>query len=296
MARRPGASGIILLAVVLGIVTAVLIWKYMQKEAARNKENWVPVVVAAQEIGPRTKITREMVRFESFPKELVAETALRRIEDAVDRTTQTQIASKEQVRSTSLLQPGEVDRVSLKVPEGMRAIAIGGDEVRFVGTSVKPGDYVDIIATYHDPRTKQDVTRIILQKLLVLAVNRGETETGPKGQGATSSMTLAVKPEETELLKAAERSGTMSVSLRSAKDQEIIQPSGITSRDLAAATGVPEEVFNPSAKGTTAADTSAGAPAATPIIFVNPQARPASKETEIKIYRATTESTSVVGK
>jgi len=286
MARKPGASGIILLAVVLGIVTAVLIWKYMRGQEQLNRANWVPVVVAAIDIKPRTKITREMVRFEKFPSELVAETSLRRIEDAVDRTTQTDIATKDQVRSTSLLAPGQNFGLALKVPEGMRAVAIAGDEVRFVGTSVQPGDHVDIIATYFDPRTKQDVTKVILQNLLVLAVNRGDTEAGSKGGGAQSSMTLAVKPEQTELLKAAERSGTMSVTLRSHKDKDILQLTGVTPRDLAAGTG----------QGGESAMVETNDTGSTPIIFVNPQGRPPPKETEIKVYRGTSESSTIIGK
>ncbi|MCG3148855.1 MAG: hypothetical protein PCFJNLEI_02304 [Verrucomicrobiae bacterium] len=291
MARKPGASGIILVAVVLGIVTAILIYKQLDKMAAKEKANWVPVVVAAMDIKSRTKITREMVRFESFPKELVAETAILRIEDALDRTTQTDIAIKDQVRSTSLLAPGQSFGLALKVPDGMRAVAIAGDEVRFVGTSVQPGDRVDIIATYFDPRTKQDVTKIILQNLLVLAVNRGETEAGGKGGGAQSSMTLAVKPEQTELLKAAERSGTMSVTLRSFKDKEIIQPVGITPRDLAAGAVQGEEPTSPEATGPEATDNRS-----TPVIFVNPQNRATPKETEIKIFRGADERSTVIGK
>jgi pilus assembly protein CpaB len=247
--------------------------------------------VAAVDIKSRTKITREMVRFESFPKDLVAETALLRIEDALDRTTQTDIAIKDQVRSTSLLAPGQSFGLAVKVPDGMRAVAIAGDEVRFVGTSVQPGDRVDIIATYFDPRTKQDVTKIILQNLLVLAVNRGETEAGSKGGGAQSSMTLAVKPEQTELLKAAERSGTMSVTLRSTQDKEIIQPVGVTPRDLAAGFGQGDEAFAPETPGPEASESKS-----TPVIFVNPQGRGTPKETEIKIFRGTDERSTIIAK
>ncbi|MEI6085164.1 MAG: Flp pilus assembly protein CpaB [Verrucomicrobiota bacterium] len=274
-------------AVVLGVVTAVLIWKYMRGREDLDKANWVPVVVAAVDIKPRTKITREMIRFESFPKELVSEVALRRVEDVVDRTTQMDISNKEQIRSTSLLAPGQSFGLSLKVPDGMRAIAIGASEISAVGTSVQPGDHVDIIATYFDPRTKQDVTKIIMQNLLVLAVNRGDTEAGSKGGGAQSSMTLAVKPDQTELLKAAERSGTMSVTLRSYKDKEIIQPTGVTPRDLASGVG----------QGDEAPVVETNDSRSTPVIFVNPQSRNApQKETEIKVFRGTDERSTVIGK
>src|SRR5206468_12545568 len=81
------------------------------------------------------------------------------------------------------------------------------------GTSVQPGDRVDIIATYQDPRTRQELTKMILQNVMVLAVNRGKTDADGK-EGANSSMTLEVTPEQTERVTAAARSGSLRASLR----------------------------------------------------------------------------------
>jgi pilus assembly protein CpaB len=114
----------------------------------------------------------------------------------------------------------------------MRAIAIAAGEVMAAGGSVKPGDHVDILATYHDPITNTDTTKMMLQNVLVLAVNGGETDAS-RSKGASSSMTLAVDPKDAELLTAADRSGVLRVALRPVGERDVIPSAGVTSRDFA---------------------------------------------------------------
>jgi pilus assembly protein CpaB len=238
MAKRPGASGIISAAIVLGLITGYLIWAYFNKLSQENKKNWQPVVVALVEIKPRTKITREMIEPRPVPADLVAENSMKDIDKVVGRVTQARINPKDQVRQSDLVE-GPGSGVAYEIPEGMRAISIGGDEVKFVSTTVKPGDRIDILATYHDPRSRQELTKLILQNVLVLAVNRGETDPSGKS-GASSSMVLAVSPEQTELVAAADRLGALRVSLRPARDDAVITSAGVTAKDLVLG-GLPDE-------------------------------------------------------
>jgi pilus assembly protein CpaB len=286
MAKRPGAGGIILLAVVLGLVTAYLIWNYFQKQQELSVHNWEPVVVAAVDIRPNTRLTREMLRIERYPKELIADNTITRLEDAVDRVTQNPINNKAQVRHSDLLAPGQAPKLSIRVPDGMRAVAIAASEVAAVGYSVQPGDRIDLIATYNDPKTKQDLTKIILQNVLVLAVNEGITD--PQGKtGARTSMTLAVRPEQTELVKAAERSGSLSVALRG-RDEDIVPTEGVSPKEFTSAPPVdmPTSVM-PRETAT-----------ATPIIFLKPDAGSARnvRDVEVKIIRGSDEKTVVLDK
>src|SRR5712671_4145419 len=194
MARKSGAGGIIVLALVLGVATAIMLGSYLRKQANQEKANWQPVVVAAQDIPGRTKITREMIRVEHFPKDLIAENVFVKPEDVENRLTKDAIRAKEQIRAGAILAEGATPTMAYKVHDGMRAIAISIDEVRGVGTSVQPGDHVDIIATFQDGRTRQVITKMILQNVLVLFVDRAKTETDGKS-GASSSISLEVKSE-----------------------------------------------------------------------------------------------------
>ena len=272
MARKSGAGGIIVLALVLGVVTAVLLGSYLRKQADQEKANWQPVVVAAQEIPARTKITREMIRVERFPKDLIAENIFVKPEEVENRLTKDAIRTKEQIRAAALFSEGSSPTMAYKVHDGMRAIAISIDEVRGVGTSIQPGDHVDIIATYNDGRTRHVITKMILQNVLVLFVDRGKTETDGK-TGATTSLSLEVKPDQTELVKAAERSGTLNVTLRSVSDVAIVNSEGVTERELGGGEAEPT-----------------GQTERTPVLIIPPSSGSRSKP-GITIIRATEEKT-----
>ena len=117
---------------------------------------------------------------------------------------------------------GQGVSVGFKIPEGMQAIAIGAGEV--MATGVKPGDHIDLLATYRDPVTTQEVTKVLMQNVLVLAVNKGSTDPSRKVV-AGGSLTLAVMPEHAELIAAADRAGALRVSLRPVRDESSSVPS-----------------------------------------------------------------------
>ncbi len=160
------------------------------------------------------------------------------------------------------------------IPAGMRAIAIGAGEVIAVGSTVKPGDRIDILATYSDPVAHQETTQMILQNVLVLAVNQGETDQQGKS-GAKSSMTLAVKPEEAELLTAADRAGALRVAMRGVGEKAVITTQGVGTKDFLGS--------NPLKFATTPPDPYR----ATPIIISPPR----NQRPEVMIIRGVQEST-----
>ena len=276
MAKKPGAGWIILLAVILGLVAVYLIWNLERKREMQSKKNWTQVVVANQDIPERTKITREMVTLTGYPKELIAAGAITDPKEVEGRLTVTRVRAKDPIRSSDLAGEGQGPTLAYEIPDGMRAIAIQAGEVMAVGTAVKPKDRVDILATYMDPVTRQETTQMILQNVLVLAVNKGETDAQGKGGGANSSMTLAVKPAEAELLTAADRAGALRVALRGVQEKTIFTSTGVGARDFQGRRTF-EMASQPPDSGR-----------ATPII-INPP--PGHQRPEIKIYRGTQETT-----
>jgi pilus assembly protein CpaB len=275
MAKKPGAGGIILVAVVLGLIAVYLIWNLERQREKQAKKNWTPVVVAVQDIPARTKVMRELITLTAYPKDLIVAGAITDPEEAEGRITLSRIRAKDQIRSSDLVAEGQGPSLGYVIPKGMRAIAIQAGEVMAVGTAVKPDDRVDILATYTHPVTRQETTQMILQNVLVLAVNRGQTD--PQGkEGANTSITLAVKPEEAELLTAADRAGALRVALRPVQDKTIIPSTGVEARDF------------PSPRTLQLAGQPPDAGKATPII-INPP--PGRQRPEVKIYRGTQEQT-----
>jgi len=231
MAKKSGAGGIILAAVVAALVAVYFIWNMWRQQELQSEKHWTEVVAALQDIPAKTKITREMVTITRYPKELVIDGAIRNPKEVDGRTSLQRIKAKEQIRTSDLLGEGQTPGLSWDIPAGMRAIAIGAGEVMAVGSTVKPGDRIDILATYSDPVAHQETTQMILQNVLVLAVNQGETDQQGK-TGAKSSMTLAVKPEEAELITAADRAGALRVALRGPNSKDVITTQGVGTRDF----------------------------------------------------------------
>jgi Flp pilus assembly protein CpaB len=180
-----------------------------------------------------TVMSREMVQLAMIPKDMVIGAPVQ-IQDVLGRRTNRRLAMGDQIRSSDLYLAGEVPSVDLKAKSGMRAIAIGGGEVQFVGTAVQPDSHVDLIVTYQDPKLQRLVTRIIAQNIRVLAVNKGRMDADLKAGGANTSITLEVAPTEIELVKAAESSGSLCVTLRNPGDTSLIETVGENARDFMA--------------------------------------------------------------
>jgi pilus assembly protein CpaB len=275
MAKKPGAGGIILAAVALALIALYYLYRYENNLARQAKEHWIPIVVAREDIPARTKITGDMVTLMPYPKDLLTPGAVQDRKEVEGRVTLIRLKAKEQIRASDLLAPGQSPSISYDIPAGMRAIAIGASEISAAGGAVKPGDHVDILATYSEPNTHQETTRLVLQDVLVLFVNQAETN--PQGNtGARSSMTLAVKPEDAELLIAAERAGVLRVMLRAPTDRRVVDSPGVSVRDIPG--GAKTFEMAPRAPDSQS----------TPIQIISPASRHGS---EIQIYRGTQEQT-----
>jgi hypothetical protein len=102
----------------------------------------------------------------------------------------------------------------LEIPPGMRAITLRrGPET---GAFLSPGSRVDIIGKVPEAENAEKlVTKVVVEKVLVLAVNTREApleDDGPITSGAT--FTVAVPMEQVERLEAAKKRGRLSAVLR----------------------------------------------------------------------------------
>jgi Flp pilus assembly protein CpaB len=116
---------------------------------------------------------------------------------------------------------------------------------------------------------------MILQNVLVLFVDRGRTDANGGQGGATTSISLEVKPEQTELVKAAERSGTLNVTLRPVQSAEVLATQGVTERELTGGQAAPDQPAQTTQ---------------TPVLIIPPSS-PSRPKSEITIIRATEERT-----
>ena len=121
---------------------------------------------------------------------------------------------------SSLVQPGN-RAFTIETPRN----ATGNDLIR-------PGDYVDVLATFsgtgHGATAR--ATKVLLQRVLVLAVGseterqafQGQTEKSATAR-RSSNLTLSLKLDEAQMVAAASEEGELSVVLRGVTDPTVLE-------------------------------------------------------------------------
>jgi pilus assembly protein CpaB len=125
-----------------------------------------------------------------------------------------------------------------RVEKKQRAVSIAVDNTSAVSGLVRPNDKVDIVGTFRFPveqaSTALDVvTWTLLQDVTVLAVGQSMSRGGhDANRRGYSTLTLALSPEEAELIIFAEQKGKLTLTLRNPADVYTIKARSIDFADL----------------------------------------------------------------
>jgi pilus assembly protein CpaB len=216
-----------------------------------------PVLVAKVDIPARTTITADMVEVRLVEADARSVLSYDSVEAIRGKVTRFPIAANEQVLSSKVVDlsgsaAATARSLSYIVPEGKRAFAIAASEVRDVGGLLLPGDYVDIIVRYDvkfgDKTEAGYLAHILLQNVEVLAVsqtmvdvvpNQEPSETGQRERISEAkpipdagTITLALTPEDAQLLYLAEANGEIRFAMRPYGDSEERPVDFTTEREL----------------------------------------------------------------
>jgi len=122
------------------------------------------------------------------------------------------------------------ERLSTKVMPRTRAFTIEAGKNVAVGGWVRPNDHVDVIGTFRDPQTNEQVAVTLLQNVIILATGKitGTTNVNliPESQRDYQNVSLLVIPEEAEILVLATELGQLTLSLRNEDDVDVIEDRG----------------------------------------------------------------------
>jgi pilus assembly protein CpaB len=214
----PLAMGVIIggIAIKLGLDT-------LQKAKADGRQEEFSVVVAAVDIPATAAIEHQMLTtVKTVQTPILCQDSFLNLEDAVGRVVTNAIAKGSVLRESLLTPPGTPPGLAVRIKSGYRAVTVKVNEVTGVAYQVTPGARVDVIAvmTLQSGRSKETVSRIILQNIEVAAVGRAlNMATTPDGKGkAAKSITLLVKNTDAPLLHLAQTRGKLTLALRSDDD------------------------------------------------------------------------------
>jgi len=230
---QPG-SRYLVLSIAAAALAGVFAHIYLSGLAER-----VPVVVAARDFGPFTRLDQSLLKIVLLPSSAVHPLALARAGEAVGLVTLVPRAAGEQVLSSTLVtgeNPGEYRAV---LGPSERALFLTADSVHGGWIGVEKGDYVDLIVVLHG------TARCVGSGLEVLEV-MGEASASLLGarSGSPVGVFLRVTPALGEVLALAVGCGKVYVSVNGYSGIPV-QTTGTWIEQLYGEGGGPGEVFWP---------------------------------------------------
>jgi pilus assembly protein CpaB len=222
------------IALALGLLAGIIAWSAIKKKEADVRRGWnlVPVVVASQDIPEGSTITYEMIRQRNVPEQFVTASVVRPDSAAyvVGQKVVVPLQEGDPILWSQFETTKAAERLSTKVQKKLRAITLDARPTSSVGGWIRPNDHVDVIGTFRDPQTDENVAVTLLQNITILATGKitGTTNVNliPESQRDYSTITLMVIPEEAEILTLAAELGNLSMSLRNEEDVDVIEERG----------------------------------------------------------------------
>ncbi len=139
--------------------------------------------------------------------------------DVEERWVKTTLLEGDVVIEKKLGPKGTPPGLVANIPKGMRAFAIDVTEQSGVSGFILPGHRVDVIRYEQENGTSR--AESILQNILVLA--SGQVFTRAEERSLTNrTVTLAVTPEQVDVLVSARAKGSLSLSLRGVNDHDLV--------------------------------------------------------------------------
>jgi pilus assembly protein CpaB len=221
-------------AVVLGLISGTFSYSAIKKKEADVRRGWnlVPVVVAALDLSEGTTVTFDMISQRSVPEQFVTSSVVK--PDSASYVVNQKVLVPVQAGDPLLWSQFETtkaaERLSSKVQKKARAITIEAGKTTAVGGWVRPNDHIDIIGTFKDPQTNENVAVTLMQNVIVIATGKitGTTNVNliPESQRDYGNVSLMVVPEEAEILVLAQELGGLTLSLRNEDDVDVIEERG----------------------------------------------------------------------
>ncbi len=227
----------LIVGVVLAGLAFIVGWSGMQKQRADIRKGWnlVPVIVSAVDISEGTVVTMEMISQRSIPEQFVTSSVVK--PDSASYVVGQKVMVSLQAGDPLLWSQFETsraaERLTTKVLSRMRAVTIEARATSAVGGWVRPNDHIDVIGTFRDPQSNEQVALTLLQNVVVLATGKltGNTNLNliPENERSYGHVTLMVVPEEGEILTLAQELGNLTLALRNEDDIGTIEGRNPTS-------------------------------------------------------------------
>src|SRR5581483_5935064 len=220
------------LAVAVGFLVSVYVFKNLQARNGPRTDNTAEVMVAASDLQVGARVEDRDIKVIHIPAADLPPGAPRRKADVVGHGVIIPISKGEFILPNRLAGENAGSGLPALIPPGMRAVSVRVNEVVSVAGFVTPGTRVDVLLTGTPGASGDQQTTTVLQNVLVLA--SGHTlERSASGEAQnTAVITLLVTPDDAQRLTLASSEGHIQLALRNPLDTRQDEVASSNSRGL----------------------------------------------------------------
>jgi pilus assembly protein CpaB len=213
-------SKTLILLVVAGVCG--LVASYMTSRFLASQNEKVQVLVAKSKLGAGTffKNPEDQFDLEERLKTDSPRNAIMSMDGLKDQILMKSLEKGEVLVTDYVKNKSEVG-LEVVLPAGKRAVAVRTTQESVAGGFVMPGSHVDIIHTMRRGEREPD-SRVVLQNILVRAVDLIERRPDDRSGVVPSTVTLEVTPEEALVLARVKDIGSITLSLRGLGDGALV--------------------------------------------------------------------------
>ena len=196
------------------------------------KVDTTDVLVAAADLPMGQTLKTNDLRWQPWPSTIVPNGLIKRsdvpgaLEETAGSMARSAFLSGEPIRRERLIKTDGSGFRSAVLPSGMRAVAISRDPrgTTSAGGFVLPNDRVDLIRTYRDDESSRSgggdvqLSETILANIRVLAIGQNVQERNGEKVVTGETATLELTPGQAEVVTLAQKTGQLSLALRSLAD------------------------------------------------------------------------------
>ncbi len=225
----------IVLAVVLAMAIAgVVTYAFYARVRMQRSDDLkvVKLVAATKPLTAGSPITADSVALVDWPANMPVSGSFTKLEDVIGRSVIYPIDEHQPILDHDVAQAGSGIGLTVKIPEGMRAVSVRSSDVIGVAGFLYPGSHVDVLVTSKLDNSPNTQTQTVLANVEVLTAGQ-KIEPDPTGKPETVNVvTLLLKPEDGEKLVLASSQGQIQFVLRNGADQNSPETKAVDMADL----------------------------------------------------------------
>ena len=183
----------------------------------------VHVLVAKTDIPIGTALKADSLRWQDWPKEVVAGSYIvegkAKIDDFVGAVVRAHLVADEPVTEAGVVHPGDHSLMAAMLTPGDRAVTVNVSPSSGMGGFILTGDRVDLILSrvIHSGNKDEEsrhVSETVLTDIRVLGIDQHISD-DKKDATVPKTVTLEVTPKQAEVVAVASELGLLSLTLRS---------------------------------------------------------------------------------